>query len=120
MGRPRTGANLRLARASSRASAKETSAAAPSPISRRRPRMTSLWIQLLVPVGCTNKYNPLPSACRPGGRGPDEGGSERLVGMAASALGSAGCGGGVTYSIHPRIIYGIGLDFAICPDRPSP
>ena len=37
-------ASLRLARASSRALASGTSAAAPSPSSRRRPRMTSRWI----------------------------------------------------------------------------
>ena len=53
-------------------------------------------------------------------RGPDEGGSERLVGMASSALGSWGSGGEIDYNINPRIIYGIGLDIAICPDRLSP
>ena len=36
----------------------ETSATAPSPSSRRRPRMTSRCIQLRVPAGWTNRYNP--------------------------------------------------------------
>ena len=45
-------------------------------------------------------------------RRADEGGSERLVGMASSPLGSWASGGGNGYNIHPRIIYGIGQDFA--------
>ena len=52
-GSPPARASLRLARASSRASAKETRATLPSPISRRRPRMTIRWIQLRVPSGLT-------------------------------------------------------------------
>ena len=52
--------------------------------------------------------------------GTDEGGPEGLVGMASSALGSWGRGGGIDYSIHTTIIYGMGLDFAIRPDRLSP
>ena len=66
-GSPPERANLRLARACSRASASGTSAAAPSPSSRRRPRTTSRWTQLRVPGGWTNRYRPLPSAWRPGG-----------------------------------------------------
>ncbi len=50
-------ASLRLARACSRASASETSVVAPSPSSRRRPRMTSRWIQLRVLAGCTKRYS---------------------------------------------------------------
>ena len=42
--------------------------------------------------------------------GTDEGGRERLVGMASSALGSARRGGGLGYNIHSPIIYGIGPD----------
>ena len=44
--------------------------------------------------------------------GTDEGGRERLVGMASSALGSAGFRGGFGYNIHSPIICGNGLDFA--------
>ena len=66
-GSPPERASMRLARACSRALASGTSVAAPSPSSRRRPRMTSRWTQLRVPVGWTNRYKPLPSAWRPGG-----------------------------------------------------
>ena len=52
--------------------------------------------------------------------GADEGGREGLVGMAPSALGSCTSGGGIGYNINPRIIYGIGLDFATRTDRLSP
>ena len=58
-GSPPTRASLRLVRACSRASASETSATAPSPGSRRRPRMTSRCIPLQVPAAWTNRYNPL-------------------------------------------------------------
>ncbi len=64
-GSPPERANLRLARASSRASARVTSPAAPSPSSRRRLRRTSRWTQLRVPVGRTNKYRPFPCPWRP-------------------------------------------------------
>ena len=52
--------------------------------------------------------------------GTDKGGRERLVGMASSALGSAGSWGGFGYNIHSTIIYGMGLDSAMRPDSPSP
>ena len=111
-GSPPDRASMRLARACSRALASGTSVAAPSPSSRRRPRMTSRWTQLRVPDGWTNRYNPLPSACRPGRRGTDEGGREGLVGVAPPALGSAGRGGGFGYNIHSSIICGNSADFA--------
>ena len=43
--------------------------------------------------------------------GTDEGGRQRLVGMASSALGSRGCGGGFGYNISSPIICGNGPDF---------
>ena len=52
--------------------------------------------------------------------GTDEGGREGLVGVASSALGSAGRGNGFGYNIQSPIICGIGLDSATCPDRTSP
>ena len=52
--------------------------------------------------------------------GADEGGRERLVGMAASALGSTACRGGLCLCIHPRIIYEIVMDSARLPDRLAP
>ena len=47
--------------------------------------------------------------------GTDEGGRERLVGVASPELGSAGRGG-LGYNIHPAIIYGMQPDFAARPD----
>ncbi len=52
--------------------------------------------------------------------GADEGGRERLVGMAASALGSTACRGGFCLCIHPRVIYEIVMDSAKPPDRALP
>ena len=52
--------------------------------------------------------------------GTDEGGREGLVGVASSALGSAGRGNGFGYNIQSPITCGIGLDSATCPDRTSP
>ena len=49
--------------------------------------------------------------------GTDEGGRQRLVGMASSALGSRGCGGGFGYNISSPIICGNGPDFTLRPDR---
>ena len=55
-----------------------------------------------------------------GRRGPDEGGRERLVGVPATGLGSAGFGLGAGYSIHSSIVYGNGVDSAAHPDSPGP
>ena len=49
-GSPPSRASFRLANALSRASASGTSWTLPSPSSRLRPRITSRWIQLRVPV----------------------------------------------------------------------
>ena len=115
-GSPPERASMRLARACSRALASGTSVAAPSPSSRRRPRMTSRWTQLRVPVGWTNRYRPFPSAWRPGGAERTKAAESAFVGMASSALGSAGSRDGRGYNIHSAIIYGIGQDFTARPD----
>ena len=57
--------SMLLARACSRALTSGTSVSAPSQSSRRRPRMTSRWTQLRVPLGWTNRYKLLPSTCLP-------------------------------------------------------
>ena len=60
------------------------------------------------------------AVCVPPWRGgTDEGSREGLVGVASSALGSAGHGGGLDYNIHSTIICRIGPDFTAHPDPPS-
>src|SRR5439155_5811774 len=52
--------------ASSRASARDTSESPPRPMSHRFPWTSVRNIQRFAPDGSTTKYNPLPSAYRPG------------------------------------------------------
>src|SRR4051794_27954239 len=56
----------RSRRASSRASASDTSATPPKPMSHRFDFTSVRNIQLFDPVGATSRYSPPPSAYRPG------------------------------------------------------
>ncbi len=58
--------SFRASTALSRASAKDTTAAGPSPMSRRRPAIWKRKIHVLAPLLVTWRYRPLPSANIPG------------------------------------------------------
>ena len=107
-GSPPDRASMRLARASSRALASGTSVAAPSPSSRRRPRMTSRWTQLRVPVGWTNRYKPLPSACRPGGAERTKAAESALSGWRPRRLVLRGVAAGLATTSIPPLYTGLG------------
>ena len=69
------------------------------------------------PGGLDEEVQPVPVGVPSGRGGTDEGGRERLVGMASSALGSAGFGGDLGYNIHSTIVYGIWLDSVSSNER---
>ena len=119
-GSPPERASLRFAWACSRASARVTSPAAPSPSSRRRPRMTSRWTQLRVPGRLDEQVQAVAVRVAPGRCRTDEDGREGLVGVASPALGSAGFGGGLFYNIHSTIIHGMEADAATRADTGRP
>ena len=72
------------------------------------------------PGGLDEQVQPVAVSVASGRRGTDEGGRDRLVGMASSALDSAGCGDGFGYNIHSAIIYGMQPDSTARPGPLSP
>ncbi len=70
--------------------------------------MTSRWTQLRVPVGWTKRYNPLPSACRPGGADRTKAAVSALSGWRPRRLVRGGLAAKSTTTFIPALYTGLG------------